>query len=222
MVTVVLWGSEQWVRAIGFAVTWRDRPETAVTAYQTLNSWLSHMYRYDATYNPGPLADLPALVGWLWWAGAAVSVALTCSILYLHASAHDVLRNASVQGLLPTALVVPLALILAPVAEDYHFVLVLFSLLVVFRYFWDMYTIDEIQPGIHQRVEVLAFASLFLISAVLLAAPWQFNVSGVEGWKSLLYYPRLYGALMLWAIIIALLVRERRFSALRTRHISQP
>jgi hypothetical protein len=210
------------VRAIGFAITWRDRPESAVTAYQTLNSWLTHLLRYDAAYNPGPVVDLPALVGWLWWAGAAVLLVVTVVILYLSRSTTDGDPDGLVPGLLPTALVVPLALILAPVAEDYHFVLALFPLLVVFRFMWDMYTCRYGDSGERQRTTFLVYTGLLLLSTVLLGAPWRFNVPDVEGWKSLSYYPRLYGALLLWALVMALLIRGRRSSALRTRHISEP
>ncbi|MEP6776580.1 MAG: glycosyltransferase family 87 protein, partial [Chloroflexota bacterium] len=117
-VTVAVWGSEQWVRAIGFAIAWRDRPESAVTAYQTLNSWLTHLLRYDATYNPAPVANLPALVGPLWWAGAVIIVTLTCWALYEHRRSTAASSATSAKTLLPVALVVPLALLLAPVAED--------------------------------------------------------------------------------------------------------
>jgi hypothetical protein len=223
-VTVVLWGSEQWIRAIGFAVTWRERPESAVTAYQTLNSWLTHLLRYDATYNPGPVADMPDLVGWLWWAAAALLVGLTCSTLLLRRSSTDAVpaHSHSIEGLLPMALVVPLALVLAPVAEDYHFVLVLFSLLVAFRFIWDMYTTNRVEARERPHVATYAYMGIFLLSALLLGAPWRFNVPDVQGWKSLVFYPRLYGALMLWALVMVLLVRGRRYSAPQIRHISEP
>lgn len=222
VVTVVLWGSEQWVRAIGFAITWRDRPESAVTAYQTLNSWLTHLLRYNATYNPGPIADLPALVAWLWWAGAGVLVALTCWILYGHRAVKVRGPVNFTQELLPMALVVPLALVLAPVAEDYHFVLTLFSLLVVVRVLWDMYTSESAGNSVRTRLPIAAGVGAFFVSAVLLGAPWRFNVPGVEGWRALLFYPRLYGALTLWALIMGLLIAARRSAAFPNRDISPP
>ena len=215
LVTLALWGSELWVRAIGFAVTWRDRPESGVTAYQTLNGWLTHLLRYDATYNPGPVADLPAVIGWLWWTGTAALIALTCLALYLHHRTSWVLAVAPVERLLPMALLVPLGPVLAPVAEDYHFVLVLFSLVVVGRLLWDMYAKAKSNYDALGQAVALTFAGLFLLSALLLGAAWRFNVPDVEGWKSLLYYPRLYGALLLWGLATALLVRGRRSPALR-------
>lgn len=220
-VTVALWGTELWVRAIGFAVTWRDRPESAVTAYQTLNGWLTHLLRYDTTYNPGPVANAPALVGWLWWAGALVLVALTSWTLYFHRSVVKTDTLTVAQGLLPMALVVPLALVLAPVAEDYHFVLVLFSLLVVFRLLWDMSAHVVARSG-RQGWRVLLLGWTILgVTALLLGAPWRFNVPDVEGWRSLLYYPRLYGALVLWGLIMGLLIAGRRSAAVQNRDISQ-
>jgi len=219
--TIALWGSEQWVRALGFAVTWRDRPESAVTAYQTLNSWLTHLLRYDATYNPGPVVNVPALVGWLWWAGALVMLSLTGWALYIHRRVAGTRSGTFAQGLLPMALMVPLALVLAPVAEDYHFVLALFSILVVMRALWDIYARQFAEDEPHARRPLLAATITLFAAVLLLGAPWRFNVAGVEGWRSLLYYPRLYGALMLWALVMGLLIGERRSAAVPTPDISR-
>jgi hypothetical protein len=47
-----------------------------------------------------------------------------------------------------------------------------------------------------------------LVAAVfLLGAPWQYNVARVDGWANLVHYPRLYGALVLWLLMVALLFR---------------
>ncbi len=221
-VTVALWGTEQWVRALRFAVTWRDRPETAVTAYQTLNSWLTHLLRYDATYNPVPVVNMPALAGWLWWAWAVVLVALTSWTLYIRSTVVDTRPATVAQGLLPVALVVPLALVLAPVAEDYHFVLTLFPLLVVLRVIWDMYAANIRTRNLQARLPILAGSIALFVSALLLGAPWRFNVPGVEGWRSLLYYPRLYGTLVLWGLVMGLLIAARRSAAVLNRDISRP
>jgi hypothetical protein len=222
IVSIALWGSEQWVRALGFAVTWRDRPESAVTAYQTLNSWLTHLLRYDATYNPGPVVNMPGLVGWLWWAGAVVMLALTGWALFVHRRVAGTGSETFAQGLLPTALVVPVSLVLAPVAEDYHFVLVLFPLLVLGRTIWDTYTQETVGGGSRARLCIVLGAITPFVALLLLGAPWRFNVAGVEGWRSLLYYPRLYGALLLWALVMVLLIAERRSAAVPTPDISRP
>jgi hypothetical protein len=219
--TIALWGSEQWVRALAFAVTWRDRPESAVTAYQTLNSWLTHLLRYDATYNPGPVVNMPSLVGWLWWAGALVMLLLSAWALYIRRRVAGTRSETFAQGLLPMALLVPVSLVLAPVAEDYHFVLALFSLLVVMRLLWDMYTRQFAEDDPLARRPILVGVITLFVAVLLLGAPWRFNVAGVDGWRSLLYYPRLYGALVLWALVMGLLIGERRSVAVPIPDISR-
>jgi hypothetical protein len=225
-ITVVLWGPDMWVTSIGYAITWRERPETAVTAYQTLNSVLTHMLHYDVTLNPGPVADVPGLVGWLWWAGAALILAATCVTLWLTRRNYElpmtnygsignsslVIRNSSVaRSLLPLALMVPVALVLAPAAEDYHFVLTLFPLLIAGTTLWENYLGSRLHPtGYGWRTTHYAIAaSVLALSALLLATSWEFNVHGVVGWHSLLYYPRLYGSLLLWLLIMALMIARR-------------
>jgi hypothetical protein len=229
LVTVALWGGELWSRAIGFAVTWRDRPESGVTAYQTLNSWLTHLLRYDPTWNPGPIANIPGLVGWLWLAGAAILVVLTCALLWIWWAARPA---TPAQLLLGFALVVPVALVLAPIAEDYHFVLALLPLVVAGKLLWDSteYRVPsddryELRTT-HNSLRITRYALLLwiglLAAALLIGAPWRFNVPDVEGWNALLYYPRLYGAIVLWLVVTGLIIVMRRSAASRNQGISAP
>jgi hypothetical protein len=230
-VTLVMWGSDLWVRAIGFAVTWRDRPETAVTAYQTLNSLLTHLLRYDATFNRGPVANLPELASLLWWTGAVAMVAATIWVLWACRNNELRITNYALRDPLPadsstsarlmlgSALMVPVALVLAPAAVDYHFVLSLFPLLVAGKVLWDMYS------GGRRSLQSAIGAAAWLVAALLLGAPWRFNVFNVpdvEDWRTVFHYPRLYGALILWALIAGLIVAERRSPAEQSQGISAP
>ncbi|HST04812.1 MAG TPA: glycosyltransferase family 87 protein [Chloroflexia bacterium] len=208
-VTMVLWGVGFWAAPLQFALNWRDRPETAVTAYQTLNSLLTHLFRYDPTWNRGPVADVPQLIAWLWWPLVLAILAATCLILWV-SSRHLDATPRSVRAMLPVALTVPVGLILAPVAEDYHFVLTLFPLVLVGKVLWDMSTTVRERSSTANWLKVhrsyLVLVGLFAFSGILLGAPWRFNVPNVEGWHALLHYPRLYGSLLLWVVIAALIV----------------
>jgi hypothetical protein len=238
-VTFALWGPGMWISPIGYAITWRDRPETAVTSYQTLNGILTHMLRYDATWNRGPVANLPELVGWLWWVGAAVILLATCLALWIARRNYElritnygitgnssfVIRNSSIaRSLLPFALVVPVALVLSPAAEDYHFVMILFPLVLACKVLWDMYPAGRLSTTHYALPTTLYFVivTALAVSALLLGAPWRFNVQSVGGWSSLLHYPRLYGSLLLWLLIMALIIAERRSPAGPTSDTSAP
>jgi len=234
VVTLVMWGGDLWVRAIGFSITWRDRPETAVTAYQTLNSLLTHLLRYDATFNRGPVANLPELANWLWWGGAVAMVAATIWVLwtfrnygsgsFIRSSTNYELRDsqpvdssAPARLMLGSALIVPVALVLSPAALDYHFVLSVFPLLVTGKVLWDMYS------GGRRSLLLAIGAAAWLVAALLLGVPWRFNVFNVpdvEDWRTVLHYPRLYGAIILWALIAGLIVAGRRSPAAQSRGIS--
>ena len=182
-ITLALWGGDLWVRAIRFAISWRDRPETAVTAYQTLNSLLTHLLRYDATWNRGPVADLPGLVGWLWWAGAGAMLVASGLVIWMGRSNYElrITNYAPANGaysparaLLPLALVVPVALVLAPAAEDYHFVLTLFPLVVAGRALWDMYILHTSGKLVLPDRMVFAGVVGLFVAGLLLGAPWHF------------------------------------------------
>src|SRR5687768_11219173 len=68
--TALLWGFEGWSIWLEATLSWRARPETVVTAYQTLHSLFGQLFRYQAEWNPAPVVDLPWLAEMLWYAAA--------------------------------------------------------------------------------------------------------------------------------------------------------
>lgn len=197
--TMLLWGMDPWLQWLGEAVAWRARPETAVTAYQSLNGLLMQLLASDARWNPVPAIDARWLVAPIWF-GACVALAAVTALLIRRTDPAE--RGTHAQALTPFvlmlsfALTVPVAVLASPIAEDYHFVLMLLPLLVAAR-------------GVGPLRSPLPWAVLAL-AAVLLGGPWPFNVAEVEGWRALLHYPRLYGALLLWALLAGLAWREGR------------
>jgi hypothetical protein len=198
-ITLVWLGPTAWGQAIAASLTWRERPETAVTTFQSLDGWLMHLFRYDATWNPGPLANLPGLVGPLWWASA---LALSLGTLWALWRFRAVEPASPARRLLPYALVIPLALILAPINEDYHHLLALLPLLVVGVSLWELSSYAGHRSPVTGHWLLAAWVALALALA-LIGGPWRFNVPQIGGWQALLYYPRLYGDLVLWALVFA-------------------
>jgi hypothetical protein len=195
----LLWlGVEPWVEGISNSLGWREKPETAVTAYQSLNNFLTHLFRFHPTLNPGPLADLPWLVGPLWWALAIAILALSAWPLLRYRSGS----TNTARRLLPYTLATPVALLLSPVSEDYHYTQTLFPLIVLTALIWET-SRDARSP----RTLFFTWGPLLAL-LVLLALPWRFyNVPGTEGWRAFIYYPRFYGNLLLWVVLLILLVR---------------
>lgn len=204
LATILLWGPELWIAWLGPTLSWGSRPQTTVTAYQTINGLLGHVLRFDATWNPGPVADLPGLVGPMW-----TGLALLVSGLSVAALWHETRQPATdiARRLLPSGLVVLVTLLLSPVAEDYHYGLALFPVIVAGVVLAHDREARAGGPSWRLDPRGVAALAVFAVSVVLLGHAWAFNVPGVEGWRSLLYYPRVYGALMLWGLILVLIWR---------------
>jgi len=190
LASVAAWGLDPWQEYASSALAWRTRPETAVTAYQTVNGLLGHLLRFDPAWNPGPVIDSPGLVTPAWTAVAMLLAAGT--FLAIRRTRPDA---TGAQGMLPVAIGIPAALLLAPVAEDYHYVLALLPLVV-----------GGLVAG--RNAPRWTWAGL-IVAGILLAAPWPFNVPDVAGWSALLHYPRVYGAAILWTVLVILAGQQR-------------
>jgi hypothetical protein len=209
LLTLVWFGPGVWGTSLNLILTWRERPETAVNAYQSLNNILTHLFRYHPQLNPGPILDAPWLVAPLWWALAGLIVAVSVYATWRARTRGK--GSTTAQALLPFALATPLALLISPISEDYHHTLALFPLVVVVGVLvrsWDVERAEkaERRPGYGRTLipwVVLALA------AVLLGVPWRYyslggNLPEAEGWRAFLYYPRLYGNLLLWGLMVSL------------------
>jgi hypothetical protein len=194
---VMLVGIDGWATWLQSAVGWRSRPETSVTAYQTLNSLFGHLFRYDATWNPGPVVEAPFLVDVLWALSAVVLIGISAWAIRRHSALES-----TPDRLLPAiAVMVPIALLLSPVAEDHHYVLALLPLLTV--------------TAVAVRCRKLDLLSAIALTGavVLLAPPWPFNQERVEGWSALFFYPRVYGAALLWVAALRSIVHDESTAA---------
>lgn len=170
-------GVETWrvyfVQALPALVT---NPAQSVTAYQTLTGFLQHLFRYDARLNAFPVWDAPRL---------ALALYLVLGVLMASASVYFTRAFPKVRAF---AVFVTLSVMLAPVAEEYHFVLLL---LPVFVY-----------AGTIRSLREKSFL-IFLIALGLLALPFPYKAPQLAaGWSALLAYPRLYSALLLWGLLV--------------------
>jgi hypothetical protein len=221
LVTTWAWGTSLWARAIYLSFTWTERPETVLTAYQTTHSLIGRLFRYDAQWSPAPVADLPWLVAPLWWLVTVSTLGVTALALW-RSSRRGAAPGVSTaaQKLLAPAVTVPLASALAPIAEGYHYALCLFPSVVVMSVLYEAWRQQEWADGRRGRGlpwQLFAPSAGLVLALVLLGAPWQYNVARVDGWAGLWHYPRLYGALVLWLLIVRLLARPNILEKARTR-----
>ncbi|HEX8599230.1 MAG TPA: glycosyltransferase family 87 protein [Chloroflexia bacterium] len=211
LLTTLAWGTGIWERAIYLSLTWRERPETIQTAYQTTHSLLARLFRFDAQWNPAPVADLPWLAGSLWWLVTVSTLGLTIWALWRSGTrrAARELRSPAWQLLAP-CVPVPLASALAPIAEGYHYALCLFPIVVVTAVIFEAWRYQLTVVWLQGRKlprGLPAVSAGLMLGMALLGASWQYNVERVDGWASLLHYPRLFGGLLLWLLLVVLLVR---------------
>lgn len=150
-----------------------------LTVYQTTNSFFAHFLRFDARFNPTPLANLPALADVLTLLVVGVSLGLT------------LWRSRSADLTLAFASATVLSVILYPVAEQYHYTLLLLPLSIL--------AVD-----ITTRGASLRFIFIWALATALLALPLPYRDARLStGWLSLLAYPRLYGGWLLWGLLMA-------------------
>ncbi|HYI21714.1 MAG TPA: glycosyltransferase family 87 protein [Candidatus Limnocylindrales bacterium] len=196
--TLPLVGWDGWSAWAQSALSWRARPETSVTAYQTLHSLFAHLLRQDEKWNPAPVADFPFAADALWYASTAVLVGVSAwALIGMRRSDQLVTTESKAQLssarlMLPIAIVVPVASLISPIAEDYHYLLDLLPIFVGATILWV------------ERPRSWGPWLLFAAALVLLAPAWPFNVAQIDGWWALFFYPRVYGALLLWLALLAL------------------
>ena len=154
-------------------------PFRSVTAYQTVASLWGQLFVFDPIWNPHPATNLPAMANIL--TTAVFLLALIATARVGMPSSGNLERRALVVAM-------SMALIVAnsPVAEDYHYVLVIPS--AVAAAWWAM----------RSRASVTAWL-LLALAGCLLTLPIPFKSPLLsEGWLALLAFPRVYGAYLLW------------------------
>ncbi|MGH2520937.1 MAG: glycosyltransferase family 87 protein [Anaerolineales bacterium] len=150
-----------------------------LTVFQTTSSFFAHFLRFDPDLNPRPLANFPQLATGLTWAVTLASLAFT------------LWRSRAADLALAFATATILSVVLFPMAEQYHYTLLLLPLAVL--------AVNLAATGASWRW-VMGWAA----AAALLSVPLPYRADALStGWLSLLAYPRLYGGWLLWGLLMA-------------------
>lgn len=174
------------------------------TAYQSLPGFWAHLLRADLTFNPAPLVDWPP--------GAALFTALDVTLM-IGVSLYFARKLPLDEAF---AVVAVASVITAPFVEQHQYVVLMLPVFIALAQ--SSYVIPgehssrripltsngmEIPRRFAPRSEVVL--TVFLVLALaFIALPLPFQSSQLAaGWLALLAYPRLYGALLLWAVLIA-------------------
>jgi hypothetical protein len=153
---------------------WLQAPIAAVPAYQTVGGFWQHVLRFDPSLNPAPIADRPRLA-------AALTIACTLVLLGLTLIG---LRRAPL--LLAVCAGLVLTVVLAPIAEQYHY-LTAAPALIVGGVEW------------HRLGRRVPLGVLLVLAGLLMFWPLPYKDPRLAaGWLAVLAYPRLWGGLLLW------------------------
>jgi hypothetical protein len=150
-----------------------------VPAYQTTAGLFAHLFYFDPVWNPAPIDHRPALATLLPLLISLIAVTIT---LWLGRSSEHVADL--------FAALIPLSVVLLPVAEEHHFVILLIPIFILG---------DHLRHDFSLSVDWLLLGpALFLLLVPLPYASPVFSA----GWLALLAYPRLYGAWLIWLIAV--------------------
>jgi hypothetical protein len=175
-------GVDTYVRWIADVVpAWVTSPAITLPAYQTVGALLQRAFRYDPRFNPSPLADLPIVATCL---AAAVSLAMLAVTLAARRASSSSSSTLATFGAMAM-----LGVVLQPAAEQYQY-LVAFVPLVIATRAW------------LRRPDVIAGVCLAAAAMLIFASlPYKDPALWI-GARTLLAYPRLYGGLILWVVLV--------------------
>jgi hypothetical protein len=178
LVSLLTMGQAAWRAYFETLPKQRSEPDFIVTAYQTQYSLLHHLFVFDAKWNPSPFFRQSAL-------GDALSLLATAVVV---AAIGVMLWRSRSDDLSFGALVIA-SIVVSPFSLDYHYTLLLLPIAILVAH--------STQSKARWSWVLLAVAAL-LIAAPLPYLSARFN----SGAWALLAYPKLYGALLLFGLIL--------------------
>ena len=187
LATLPFAGIDGWRRFIAVFVedTLHPGPELAVPAYQSVSGLLAHFLVADPRWNPAPVADTPALAAAL-GIGLVIAVAVVTVALARRGPEILAVGLALVAGLLVINL-----------AQEYHGAMLLPAAAIA---------LVAWRSGAARRGRT----PWLTVALVLAGGPFFYrDVPLPGGWADVLWYPRLAGAILLWAWLALELARAR-------------
>jgi hypothetical protein len=185
-------GWQIWPLYLTHALRWlATEPSNHVAAYQTIQSLAGHLFVGDPTWNPAPVAELPALAKGL--TALVLGALFAISLRVQRIDGESLELRALTIGMF----VAPLASV-APIGEGYHYVLVFPA--IVIGWWW------AFRSPASGRTRLLLAAG----SALTCVPQRYYDATALRaGWAALLAYPRVYGALLFWGVLARALATAR-------------
>ena len=155
----------------------------SVTAFQSIPGTIRHLLSYDPIWNPVPILRLEYGINAIIW---TAGIAMTLVTLWATRKSQNID--------LSFALVISASIMLSPFSQDYTYTLLLLPIGVISVRLWPL-----------PWSPLLIFA---LLATGLVASPiWYKTPIYSKGALALLAYPKLYGCLVIWSILLFLIIR---------------
>ncbi len=180
LVTLPVFHPASWERfASGVVAGLGRRPTDAHVAFQTVNSLLFHLFTFDPLWLPNPVTVLPGLFVTI----VSYSINLSIIVIVLIRSRSTTSR----ETVLGFSAAIAVSVVTAPLAEEYHFLLMLPLVAGL---------IFEFQDRREAKTRLHALSGLFLVSVLVLALPLRYKTLQESTFPLiLLAYPKLYAGL---------------------------
>jgi len=174
--TLPIFGLDPWFAYFNKVLDYTSSPTLSVTAYQTVHSFFHHFFVFDVQWNPEPLIDQPII---------GKSLTIVFSTLILVITIISAIKN-NKPDLAFGAFIIA-GIILNPASIDYHYMLILIPIFIL---------VDCLRKN-----PSTTLWTLFLICFALIAISLPYISPKITGgFWAMVAYPKLYGALGLWAL----------------------
>ena len=196
MIVALTWpviGLDGWLAYLNSMQQVMTTRPICATAYQSVQGFFQHLFSAGGNWGT-PAWALP--VETVRWTCSVLVLGFTLITLYLAARHRD--------DELAIGASILLCLFLVPLSQAHTYVLAFVPIAQLFRRL----------GGTSVRWEVAAL--WFGAAAIMVPTPYR-SLRLVDGWASVIAYPKLYGALVLWGLCIMLMAQKKRSAALSDR-----
>jgi hypothetical protein len=155
-----------------------SHPSLSVTAYQTIHSLFNHLTTFNQQWNPAPVVNL-SLLGNLGSFLSILAVLTFTSIKFIKIPKSDLAFGAFVAA----------GLMISPVSLDYHYTMMLLPIILLLK--------------LAMKNQSYIVWGVLALSILLIGSYIPYTSSKVtNGWIAILAYPKLYGAIGLWGMLL--------------------
>jgi len=174
IITLPLVGYESWIVYSNKLIGYSSSPTLSVTAYQSVHSFFHHLFIFDERWNPFPIFNLPIIA-------TLLTLIFTLTIIFISLRFVNKYESPT----LSFGIFIVLGLILNPASIDYHYIVILIPVFILFDWL--------------KGSSSLFYWSIFIISFLMIALALPYTSTKITGglW-AIFAYPKLFGAFGLW------------------------